>query len=385
MKKNYTQMVMVFIGLFLVSSFSNTLAPFITTIKSSYNVNSELIAILPSVVFIAASIMNVLGFKLISFLGLKKGLIVSISTCITSSIIIFFSKSFYILLIGYFISGLGIGMSYLFLSTILSLLPKEYQKFSLFNAFFGLGGILSLPVARLIILNHVPFNYTYLIHITTLSIYLIFVFKLENTPKVNSKFAWSDFGSVLKNPLVLYFAFAIFFYVGAETSTTNWTGSFLERYYGISTAEVPNILLGFWILFTTGRVFGDSFINKIGHLKLLIISSFGAVCGIAIILTGSLKIQAFIGIALIGIMISIMYPAIQSYMVQSVSIDDVPATSAMIGVFNSLGSMILTYVIGICGNIKVSYVFIIQIFFYAYIAFVSSKFLIKHYNKENQR
>jgi fucose permease len=268
-------------------------------------------------------------------------------------------------------------MSYLFLSTILSLLPKEYQKFSLYNAFFGFGGILILPMARLIILNHIPFNYTYLIHVTTLSIYLIFVFKLKSTPKVSSKFTWSNFGSILKNPLVLYFSFAIFFYVGAEASTTSWTGSFLERYYGVSTGEVPNILLGFWILFTTGRVIGDFFINRIGQLKLLIISSLGAVCGIAITLTGSLKIQAFTGIALIGIMISIMYPAIQGYMVQNVSIGDVPATSTIIGIFNSLGAMILTYAIGIGGNIKISYVFIIQIFFYAYIAFVSSKFLIK--------
>lgn len=377
MERDYTQMVVVFIGLFFVSLFSNTLSPFITTIKSFYNVNSELIAILPSVVFIASSAMNILGFKLIAALGLKNGLGTSIILCIAASILIFFSKSFYILLIGYFLSGLGIGMSYLFLSTILSLLPKEYQKFSLYNAFFGFGGILILPMARLIILNHIPFNYTYLIHVTTLSIYLIFVFKLKSTPKVSSKFTLSSLGSILKNPLVLYFSFAIFFYVGAEASTTSWTGSFLERYYGVSTGEVPNILLGFWILFTTGRVIGDFFINRIGQLKLLIISSLGAVCGIAITLTGSLKIQAFTGIALIGIMISIMYPAIQGYMVQNVSIDDVPSTSTIIGIFNSLGAMILTYAIGIGGNIKISYVFIIQIFFYAYIAFVSSKFLIK--------
>ncbi|MDF2880417.1 MAG: fucose permease [Clostridiaceae bacterium] len=377
MERNYKHMVMVFIGLFFVSLFSNTLSPFITTIKSFYNVNSDFIAVLPSVVFIASSVMNVLGFKLISILGLKNGLSTSIILCIAASILIFFSKSFYILLIGYFLSGLGIGMSYLFLSTILSLLPKKYQKFSLYNAFFGFGGILILPMARLIILNRIPFNYTYLIHITTLSIYLIFVFKLKNAPKVSSKFTWSSIGSILKSPLVLYFSLAIFFYVGAEASTTSWTGSFLERYYGVSTGDVPNILLGFWILFTTGRVIGDFFINKLGQLKLLIISSFGAIFGIAITLTGSLKIQAFIGIAVIGIMISIMYPAIQGYMVQNVSTSNIPATSTIIGIFNSLGAMVLTYIIGIGGNIKISYVFILQIFFYVYIAFVSSKFLIK--------
>lgn len=377
MEKNYNHMIMVFIGLFFVSLFSNTLAPFITTIKSFYNVGNGLIAILPSVVFIASSTMNILGFKLIAGLGLKNGLCASIILCIAASILIFFSKSFYILLLGYFLSGLGIGMSYLFLSTILSLLPKEYQKFSLYNAFFGFGGILILPMARLIILNHVPFNFTYLIHIFTLSIYLIFAIKLKDIPKVSSKFTWSNFGSILKKPFILYFSFAIFFYVGAESSTTNWTGIFLERYYGVNTSEVPNILLGFWILFTTGRVIGDFFINKIGQLKLLVISSFGAICGIVITLTGSLKIQAFIGIALIGIMISIMYPAIQGYMVQNVSTTDIPAVSTMIGVFNSLGAMLLTYFIGIGANIKISYVFIIQIFFYVYIAFISSKFLIK--------
>ena len=376
MNKNFKNMIKIFIGFFFLSIFSNKLTHFITTIKNTYGVSSDTIAILPPVVYCASFIMSIIGARLMSVIDLKRGVHIGFLFAIIASIIIFVSKSFYILLIGYFISGLAVGMGVLFLTTMLSLLPVQYQKFSFFNACFGLGGILILPIDRLILSNNINFNYTYIIHIITLAVFIIISSKIEIYSSCARGAECNNTFSILKNPLVLLLSIAIFFYVGAEISTTNWTGTFLENYYGITKADVPAILSSFWILFTLGRVVGDKFLEKVGQLKFLSISPIVAIIGIFIVLSGNTKIQALIGIAVIGLSISLIYPAIQGYVIQHVGNEYVPAASAVITIFNNLGATFLTYIIGFAGGIKVSYVFIIQIFFYVYILIVAVNYLV---------
>lgn len=382
MNKNFKNMLIVCAGFFFLSLFSNTLSPFITTIKNTYNVSADIIAILPSIVYFASFLMSIVGAKLMSVLGLKKGLYLGFLFVIFASLIILFSKSFYILLFGYFISGLALGMGALFLGTILSVLPEKYQKFSFANACFGLGGILILPIDRFILRKGINFNYTYIIHIVFMLLFIILATKIDIiSPSENNSQNKVSF-SILKKPFVLLLSIAIFFYVGAEISTTNWTGSFLEKYYGISKAEVPNILSSFWILFTIGRVIGDKVLDKIGKLQFLAISPLISIVGIFIILSGTSKIQALLGIAIIGISISLIYPALQGYIIQNVDKEYVPSASAVIVIFNNLGATFLTYIIGFAGGIKITYVFIVQILFYLYIVLVSARYLVFKLKKE---
>ncbi|AJA48259.1 major facilitator superfamily [Clostridium pasteurianum DSM 525 = ATCC 6013] len=381
MNKNLKNMIIVFIGFFFLSLFSNTLSPFITTIKSTYGVSNDLIAILPPVVYCSSFIMSIVSARLQNMMTLKRGLHVGFLFAAIASIVILVSKSFYVLLVGYFISGLAVGMGTVFLTTTLSLLPKEYQKFSLGQACFGLGGILILPIDRFILKNNIAFNYTYIIHIICVIAFIIISSKVEvNAPCEKEDRCVNTF-SILRNPLVLLLSLAIFFYVGAEISTTNWTGTFLESYYGLTKAEVPGILSSFWILFTVGRAMGDKILEKVGTLRFLSISPLVSILGIFIILSGNTKIQSLIGIAVIGLSMSLVYPAIQGYVIQHVDSEYVPAASAIVTIFNNLGATFLTYIIGFAGGIKVSYVFIIQIFFYAYIFIVALHYLISKTGK----
>lgn len=378
MNKDLKNMIIVFLGSFLLSLFSNTMSPFITTIEKTYNLSGNTIAILPPVVYFASFVMSIVGAKLMPALGIKKGIYTGFSCVIFSSFIILISRSFYVLLFGYFIAGLAIGMNYVFLSAMLSLLPKRYQKFGLYNACFGLGGILILPIDRFVLRNGMKFNYTYIIHIVLMCLFVIIATKIDdvslndinNVP--SSKFSFS----VLKKSFVLLLSIAIFFYVGAEISTTNWTGGFLEKYYGMSKAEVPNILSGFWILFTFGRAVGDKFLYKVGRLEYLSVAPLIAIIGIFIILSGTSKIQALIGIGIIGLTMSLIYPALQGHIIQNVERKDITSTSSVMVIFNNFGAMFLTYMIGFAGGIKITYVFIIQIVFYVYIFIISVHYLV---------
>lgn len=375
MNKNFKNMIIIFIGCFFLSLFSNTLSPFITTIKNTYNVSSNVIAILPPSIYFASFVMSIVGARLMAALGLKKGLYLGVLFAVFSSLIILFSKSFYVLLFGYFISGLSVGMSSLFLGTLLSVLPREYQKFGLFNACFGLGGILILPIDRLILKNGISFNYTYILHIVFMLLFIVLARKIDLTTSVKNSHHSKVYFDILKNPFVILLSIAIFFYVGAEISTTNWTGGFLEKYYGISKEEVPNILSSFWILFTVGRAIGDKILEKVGRLQFLSISPLLSIVGIFIILSGTTKLQALLGLSIIGISISLIYPALQGYIIQNVDKRYIPSASAIIIIFNNLGATFLTYIIGFAGGIKITYVFIIQILFYLYIVLVSARYL----------
>lgn len=383
MNKNFKNMIIIFFGFFFLSLFSNTLSPFITTIKNTYNVSNSIIAMLPSVVYCASFVMSIIGARLMPAIGLKKGLYLGFSFAILSSIVILLSHSFGILLVGYFISGLAVGMTTLILSTLLSLLPQKYQKFSLANACFGLGGIVILPIDRFVLGNGINFNYTYSIHIVFIVLFLLLATGIKDIDPVENNSENKNAFKMLKNPMVLLLSIAIFFYVGAEISTTNWTGTFLERSYGLTSAEVPNILLGFWVLFTLGRAFGDKVLERVGQLRFLAISPIITIGGIFVILSGSNKIQALIGIAIIGITISLIYPALQGYIIQHVEKQYIPATNSIITIFNNLGATFLTYIIGFAGEIKVTYVFIIQIVFYLYIIIISAHYLFRKFKAQS--
>ncbi len=379
MKNNLKTMLIVFLGVFFTSLMTNTLSPFITTIKSTYNMSSSVIAMLPSVVYCGSFIICLISAKLMDKSGLKKGTIFGAILAIIASIVILASKSYTILLIGYFFTGLASGMITVYVSTILSLLPKKYQKFSLFNACYGIGGILILPIDRLILENAIPFNFTYIIHIITMIIFIILVLKMDNI-NIPHKDNRESIISVVKNPFVLFTSIAIFLYVGSELSTTNWTGTFLESHYHISKADVPNILMGFWILFTFGRAVGDILLEKIGQLKFLMISPIITLLGIFILITGKNSFQALVGIAIIGMTISIIYPALQSYIVQNVKKENIPPVTIIISLFNCTGATVLTYAVGFAVSINISYVYLIQVFFYLYIIMLAIKLLF--FNKK---
>lgn len=376
MHKSLKNVIIIFVGTLFLSLFSNTLSPFITTIRNTYSLSNGIISMLPSAVYGASFIISLIGAKVIIKLSLKKSIYFGLSLIILSSAIIIFSKSFYMLLSAYFLSGLGTGLSGLGFVTLLSLLPRKYQKYGLYNACYGLGGILILPIDRFILKSGINFNYTYTFHIITISILIFLTTRIEEVSIIHLGPKENSFISVFSNSFILMLCIAIFFYVGIEISTTNWTGDFLEKYYHLNKLEVPNILLAFWILFTIGRAFSDILLEKVGQLKFLSISPILSILGVFVMLHGTTKFHAIVGISIIGITISAIYPAIQGYIMQHVSKEQIPSTSATISMFNSLGATFLTYVIGFAGQIKITYVFIIQIFFYIYISLVAAKYLL---------
>lgn len=371
-------MIIIFFGFFFLSLFSNTLAPFITTIKNVYGVSDDTIAILPSIVYCSSFVMSIVGSRIMHILGIEMGLVTGFILAILSSIVILFSNSFCTILIGYFISGLAVGMGGLFLGTAISLLPKKYQKFSFANACFGLGGILILPIARFVLKSSINFNYTYIIHIVLMLLLLILVGNMNITSSVKKIEKNKGSIHILKDPMILLLSISVFFYVGAEISTTNWTGSFLERYYGLDRSEVPVILSSFWLLFTLGRALGDKLLEMVGQLRFLFAAPLVSVAGIFVVLSGTSRIQALIGISIIGISISIIYPALQGYMVQHVDRGNIPAVSSITIIFNNFGAAFLTYIIGFAGGRNVIYVFVIQIVFYIYISFTALYYLIRN-------
>lgn len=374
MNKDFKNMLFVFFTMFLLAVFSTTLSPFMTTIKKFYNLSDTQVAIIPAAVFFAALIMNLFGARLAALIGLKKGIYIGCVIAILASVIIVFSRNYYVFLTGAFIQGISYGILCVFSTNILALLPGKYQKYSLFNAFYGFGGMIILPIAKFFIKNNINFSYAYIIHICTFSILLLLAINIGELPKVNNEFEWSHIGEVLKDRQVLMFAIAIFAYVGAEISTTTWSGIFLESHYLISKIQVPNILLIFWLMFSSGRIIGDKFINKYGQLKILEFSTIGSIAGILILLAGQNETSAYFGLAVVGSMFALQYPCIQGFVIACVSRDRIPSVNTIIATSNSLGAFLLTYLIGLSAGINVNCVFIIQILIFAYIFILAKKF-----------
>ena len=133
---------------------------------------------------------------------------------------------------------------------------------------------------------------------------------------------------LLRHPVAITYALAIFFYVGAEVGTALWIVKFFEQIHGLRAQAgstvgrlpaLPVLTVSlFWGLQGLGRLTSGPAISKFGPRAVLRFYSFAAFCCLLLAIFSSTKITAF-GFAACGFFTSVLFTLLFSGAIRAFS------------------------------------------------------------------
>lgn len=312
-------------------AITNVAGAIVPKIKDTYHVTGSASSFLASVFFIAYGLTSVPFGILINKLGTKFTLVLG-SLITTIGVFVFASiPGYYANMIAMFTCGVGITAIQVSVNPLVKEIsnPEKYSRnLTLFMVLFGVGSTIAPYVVTLIKLKGYEWNYTYWLF-TGVSIVMLLSLLFPKYPeeKKDSKSSKKSQGSIfdlLKDPLIIMYAIAIFLYVGVEVGVANNIGLFLEDAYKISTVlgskaeAAKNAAVGnYWFGLLVGRLIGSFVLDKIPTKRAIqiYISCAAASLGIAVF-SNNLTIVLWT-LPLIGFFISIMFPSIYGLAIES--------------------------------------------------------------------
>lgn len=304
-----------------------------------------------------------LGFFMATFLagvladlfGKKVTLLIA-GVCLSIGVIGFAASSMLPVFMA-FIVLIGIGAGSLELSgsnIISSVHNKNRGKYlNLLNTFYGIGAVAASAVTGVILDNGMSWRRVYgfsLFIIVPITIYFLRM-KIEKESRIKREWEQTSIEELLhiivrKDILLMYLV--VFFYVSAEIGVGTWMVNFLQREKAVSVVASSMFLSIHFIGMSAGRFFGSFFVDKIGHLKSIIL--FGTISAVCLVVGIFGPNNICIIIACTGFGFSVIFPTATAV------ISEIPVKKAgtMLGMFLSvgaLGGMFGPWVTGIINDI----------------------------------
>ena len=119
-------------------------------------------------------------------------------------------------------------------------------------------------------------------------------------------------GETLRQPQVWLSMLLFFLYVGAESGLGIWTYTLLTESRGVDLTLAGFFAGSYWLTFTIGRVIAGMFASRVGVNKLVIGGLTGALLGSALLIWNPSEISNVIAVAIIGLSIAPIFPAMMS-------------------------------------------------------------------------
>ncbi len=119
-------------------------------------------------------------------------------------------------------------------------------------------------------------------------------------------------GETLRQPKVWLSVLLFFLYVGAEISLGTWTYTLLTESRGVDVTIAGFFAGSYWFTFTIGRIVAGLVANRIGVNKLVMGGLVGALLGAGLLIWNPFEFANVIAVALIGISIAPIFPAMTS-------------------------------------------------------------------------
>lgn len=116
----------------------------------------------------------------------------------------------------------------------------------------------------------------------------------------------------LRRPQVWLSALLFLLYVGAETSLGTWTYTLLTESRGVDVTLAGFFAGSYWLTFTIGRILAGTFAGRLGVNKLVFGGLVGALLGSMLLTWNPSVISNVIAVAIIGVSIAPIFPALMS-------------------------------------------------------------------------
>jgi len=119
-------------------------------------------------------------------------------------------------------------------------------------------------------------------------------------------------GQTLRQPHVWLSILLFFLYVGAETALGTWTYTLLTESRGVDKALAGFFAGSYWFTFTIGRILAGLVTKRVGVNRLVLGGLAGALLGAGLLIWNPSEIANVVAVAIIGLSIAPIFPAMMS-------------------------------------------------------------------------
>jgi fucose permease len=256
---------------------------------------------------------------------------------------------FPVALAAFFIIGIAGASIEIVTNTVVSgLYPhKRASALNLLHAFFGIGALIGPILSGGLIDSGMPWQAGYwILAAVSAAVTVLMAFSPFPRHVASEKIDFSDFVAVARTPAALLLGAVIILYVGSEMGITYWSVLYLTQRHSLSTLVAGSFLSYFWVAITAGRFVAFAAAKKISDRLLLAVLTVLSLAAYALFLTAGSGWLAGLGLTLVGLFFSGIFPTALGLGVNRFS--RIPGTiTGFLMMFNGVGMLIFPYVVGL--------------------------------------
>ncbi len=398
MRKKKTHWYLFAITVLMYISFgllTSVIGVIIDRFQIQYNVSLKIAALLPLAFYLSYGLLSIPFGLAMDRIGARFVLLLGMILMTLGSFLFYFSSNYLIVIFMIFLIGAGVTAIQTAGNPFIRKLdaPKRYTaNLTIIIGIGALGYAISPILLPLIESAGLSWNTVYLIFgiINSILLFLLIITKFpEISLTVEEKIHSSVIWKLLRNPLVITYAFGIFLYVGAEVGTSSYIITFMGKIHGVGSDEslwkegtflalaFPSIsalvVAAFWLFQAIGRLIIGPMMKFINPRKIFIFHSL-LTCITLIITIYSPKEIALIGFALVGYFTCASFTSIFSATIQSFEKNH----GAISGILCTaiVGGAFLGFLVGFIGdliNLQVAMLINVLAFFYVFVLAIWGK------------
>lgn len=300
---------------------------------------------------------SIIGTFLTNWFGKRnKFLTASLLGCflMASGILMLNVNSLEFCLFGFFINGLGIGLTLPSINMlILELNPLQAAAaLSVVNFFWGVGAIISQPFVDFFAQGTNIFAPTLILSITLFAIGISLVFMprgLEQKP-VASDENTADFSiPIWTHPIAWAIAAFNFIHVGFESAMGGWLKTYTSRIETDAATNLLSPIFLFFVFFVVGRGVAPIFFRFLNENKVLILSLLTILLGMGILLSAKNIWLLSVGASIAGFGTSSIFPTNMSRFTKTFGASASRRATPFF-ICGTLGAAFTTWFIGFISN-----------------------------------
>jgi MFS transporter, FHS family, L-fucose permease len=358
--------VLIYVAFGLVTSVIGVI---IDKFQITYNVSLQIAALLPFGFYLSYGLFSIPSGIQMDKLGAKTILIAGMILMTMGCLLLYLSKSYILVIIMIFMAGTGVAVIQTAGNPFIRELDRPERYTANLTTIIGINGLgcaLSPVLVPVLQARGLSWNSVYLIF-GIFSLVLLLLLTTARVPRIKlleeEKINVHAISSLLRNPVIITYTLAIFFYVGAEVGTSSYIIVFMEQVHGYG-AEIslwdkgtfmnlvfPSasaLIVGlFWLTQAVGRLISGQLMKFIAPGKVFIFHSAATCLTLLAAIFSPAKI-ALIAFVLTGYFTCVFFTSIFSATIQSFE----KYHGAISGILCTavVGGAVIGFLIGAAGN-----------------------------------
>ncbi|AGK98767.1 MFS transporter [Clostridium pasteurianum] len=308
--KNWPIVLLLVLMYIVVAMSDNFKGIFVPFFKGEFKVSNTEIGYVLTASLFAYAVFQYIGGILIEKYGYKKIIASGFISSIVALLILINCPSFLVLIVGMFLLNAGMAMFNIGVNTLGPVLTVASTAIlmNFINFSYGAGNTAIQKISGNLLAAGIPWRSFYifmLVAASALFIYLL-VIKIPYKPKVET-IQWNKKDLFSNKMLYLYIGICGL-YLAAEYGIGNWFVNYMNESFKFTADKSAFYVALFFGCETIGRLFGGFIVDKLGHLKSILI--YGVIATLMSFLGIIMGEQGLLIFGLAGFAYSIIFPTI---------------------------------------------------------------------------